>query len=48
MKRAEEKMCECVGNKEIIQLPSIDVTPHELESLEQYYCIHCNSFWREA
>ena len=31
----------------IIHLDRLDVTPHELESLDEFYCSSCNKFWRE-
>jgi hypothetical protein len=47
MKQAEEKLCKCESKESVVQLPSFDIRPHELESLDQYYCPQCNSFWRE-
>lgn len=48
MKQAETNMCTCEKKDQIVQLPPVDVRPHELESLDQFYCSQCNSFWREA
>jgi hypothetical protein len=31
----------------IIHLDRLDVRPHELESLDEFYCPTCNKFWRE-
>jgi hypothetical protein len=45
---AEQQVCRCDDqNKKVIFLRRLDITPHELESLDLFYCMTCNSHWTE-
>jgi hypothetical protein len=47
IKEAEKRLCVCEDKINIIYLDTLDIRPHELETLNQFYCSVCNSFWRE-
>jgi hypothetical protein len=47
MKKAEEKVCKCPTQENHVFLNVVPLTDHELESLDQFYCTKCNSFWKE-
>lgn len=48
MKEANHQVCRCnKPNKiDIVYLNTIPID-NELESLDQFYCKDCNSFWNE-
>ncbi len=47
-KIANNKVCTCDSSKKnIVLLDVVHLKNHELESLDEFYCTSCNSFWRE-
>jgi hypothetical protein len=48
MKLAEKRVCICDHeDSNVVYTDTIPLTNHELDSIDGYYCIQCNSFWRE-
>lgn len=54
-KKAEQRVCICTKESfterpdltNIVLLNTLDIPEHELQSLNEFYCTACNSFWRE-
>ena len=47
-KISEKRICICKEEgKKHVYIDTIELTDHELESVDGYYCVTCNSFWRE-
>jgi hypothetical protein len=48
MKEAKKQLCTCkVKESNIVYLNTVKLENHELDSLDEFYCTTCNSFWRE-
>jgi hypothetical protein len=48
-KKSEHKDCKCeVENSNHVYIDTIELNDGALESLLGFYCISCNSFWREV
>ncbi|MGF7535084.1 hypothetical protein AAGG74_15545 [Bacillus mexicanus] len=49
MKESEKRICTCDDKKnaKIIHIDTLVDENQELGSYNGYYCIDCNSFWRE-
>lgn len=49
-REASQRVCVCgehAQDEYIVRLGTVDIRPHELETLDEFYCMQCNSFWRE-
>lgn len=47
-KMSEKRICVCEEKDKLhVYIDTIHLTEHELESVDGFYCIACNSFWRE-
>lgn len=48
MNKAKKQLCTCKAeDSNIVYLDTIKLENHELESLDEFYCTECNSFWME-
>lgn len=46
-KEANQRGCICEDGTNIIHLTVEEQLDGEIESLDVFYCMSCNSFWRE-
>jgi len=47
VKKAEKRVCICEESSNHVYIDTVEGTGTEFETLDGYYCIQCNSFWRE-
>mgnify|MGYP007135359468 FL=1 len=48
MKKVEKRICVCKEEeKNHVYIDTVEGVGTEFESLAWYYCIQCNSFWRD-
>jgi hypothetical protein len=50
VREAEDRMCVCEVKGDYVYIGTIKLEDmrHELDSLDQFYCVRCNSAWKEA